>query len=219
MIVSLQKRADGTWQPGDEISQDMLRRYDRYDKVQAKITEARSLAEHRLFRSFLKFCADNNELYETEEMLLTVVMQKLGMGKILPIPGTEHYMFERNRTSFDRMPQHKHNEFVNQAKDVICELLGIDMEDWKKEKNDGKCQNPHCNNRAVNVHEIIPGHQRRDVCIYLNLQVKICAICHAESHHAKTMADMYTLWCDVLKIDPEETKAKVKQILLKRSKA
>jgi hypothetical protein len=114
--------------PQDQASADLLRKIPLGEDVAIKIMRDRSLPQHRLFWSVLRYVAEASE-WETAERLLVALKLRLGRydlmkmpsGKVVPVPDS---------ISFAAMPQDTFQQFMDKSMAIICSevLPGTDSD-------------------------------------------------------------------------------------------
>jgi hypothetical protein len=114
--------------PIEQIGVDLLAKVPLGEDVAIKIMRHRSLPQHRLFWSVLRYVAGASE-WETAERLLVALKLRLGRydlmkmpsGKIVPVPDS---------ISFAAMPQDTFQDFMDKSIVIICSevLPGMDAD-------------------------------------------------------------------------------------------
>jgi hypothetical protein len=112
--------------PVEQIGVDLLAKIPLGEDVAIKIMRSRSLPQHRLFWSVLRYVAEASE-WETPRRLLIALKLRLGRyelmkmpsGKIVPVPDS---------ISFAAMPQDTFQQFMDESIAIICSevLPGMD---------------------------------------------------------------------------------------------
>jgi LPS O-antigen subunit length determinant protein (WzzB/FepE family) len=114
--------------PVDEVGAALLGKISCGDEVAVKIMRDRSLPQHRLFWSVLRYVAEASE-WETAEKLLVALKLRLGRydlmklpsGKVVPVPDS---------ISFAAMTQDDFQQFMDRSIAIICTevLPGMDSD-------------------------------------------------------------------------------------------
>jgi hypothetical protein len=114
--------------PQDQAGTELLGKIPLGEDVAVKIMRDRSLPQHRLFWSVLRYVAERSE-WETAERLLVALKLRLGRydlmklpsGKVVPVP---------HSTAFSAMPQDDFQSFMDAAMGLICTevLPGMDSD-------------------------------------------------------------------------------------------
>jgi hypothetical protein len=112
--------------PQDQAGAELLAKIPLGEDLAVKIMRDRSLPQHRLFWSVLRYVAEASE-WETAEKLLVALkirlgrydLMKLPSGKVVPVPDS---------ISFAAMPQDDFQQFMDRSIAIICSdvLPGMD---------------------------------------------------------------------------------------------
>jgi LPS O-antigen subunit length determinant protein (WzzB/FepE family) len=114
--------------PQDQAGAELLAKIPLGEDVAVKIMRDRSLPQHRLFWSVLRYVAEASE-WETAEKLLVALKLRLGRydlmklpsGKVVPVPDS---------ISFAAMTQDDFQQFMDKSIAIICSevLPGMDSD-------------------------------------------------------------------------------------------
>jgi LPS O-antigen subunit length determinant protein (WzzB/FepE family) len=114
--------------PQDQSGTDLLAKIPLGEDVVVKVMRDRSLPQHRLFWSVLRYVAEASE-WETAEKLLVALKLRLGRydlmklpsGKVVPVPDS---------IAFSAMTQDDFQQFMDKSIALICSdvLPGVDSE-------------------------------------------------------------------------------------------
>jgi hypothetical protein len=117
----------------DKGGADLLAKIPLGEDVAVKIMRDRSLPQHRLFWTVLRYVAEASE-WETAERLLVALKLRLGRydlmklpnGKAVPVPDS---------ISFSAMTQDAFQEFMQKSLTIICQevLPGYNPDDLLRE--------------------------------------------------------------------------------------
>jgi hypothetical protein len=104
--------------PQDQAGSELLAKIPLGEDVAVKLMRDRSLPQHRLFWSVLRYVAERSK-WETAERLLVALKLRLGRydlmqmpsGKVVPVP---------HSIAFSAMPQDDFQSFMDAAMGLIC---------------------------------------------------------------------------------------------------
>lgn len=105
--------------------------------------------------------------------------------------------------SFGSMGQDRFRSFTRATGMVAANLLGVDPETLGVEidRDYERCANPECGRPAEHTHHIFQGTAGRERSDRLGYVVRICHVCHEDSHAERDGDPWGQLWCKVLGID------------------
>jgi len=127
-------KVDGVLRPSTEWAEETLAKIKNGTQVQVEIKQPRNIQFHRLFFAMIKLAHQNQDHYETPELLLVALKVALGhVETVIAKDGNTVYI--PKSISFAKMDELEFRDFFDHAADLIVKhmLQGTDKEDFKRE--------------------------------------------------------------------------------------
>lgn len=109
--------------PDSEQDQERVKRFKLGDVVRAKVSKPRNYEHHKKLFALLGFIADNSDVYNTPEKVLTVLKILTGHCEFIADPRTGELMAQPASISFEVMDQIEFSEWYEKAVNAAVQHL------------------------------------------------------------------------------------------------